>query len=50
LIVLGELGYIQFSKARAELLFEVVSHACEYQSLIATSNLPFDQWTTMLGC
>src|SRR5512136_3106129 len=50
LIVLDELGYIPFSKARAELLFEVVSHAYEYQSLIVTSNLPFDQWTTMLGC
>lgn len=49
-IVLDELGYIPFSKARAELLFEVVSHAYEYQSLIVTSNLPFDQWTTILGC
>ena len=50
LIVLDELGYIPFSKARAELLFEVISHAYEYQSLIVTSNLPFDQWTTILGC
>ena len=50
LIVLDELGYVPFSKARAELLFEVVSHAYEYQSLIVTSNLPFDQWTTILGC
>lgn len=50
LIVLDELGYIPFSKARAELLFEVVSHAYEYQSLIVTSNLPFDQWATILGC
>ena len=50
LIVLDELGYVPFSKARAELLFEVISHAYEYQSLIVTSNLPFDQWTTILGC
>jgi len=50
LIVLDERGYVPFSKARAELLFEVVSHAYEYQSLIVTSNLPFDQWTTILGC
>jgi DNA replication protein DnaC len=50
LIVLDELGYVPFSKARAELLFEVISHAYEYQRLIVTSNLPFDQWTTILGC
>ena len=50
LIVLDELGYVPFSKARAELLFEVISHAYEYQSLIVTSNLPFDQWTTILSC
>ena len=31
LIVLDELGYTPFSKARAELLFEVISRAYEYQ-------------------
>ena len=50
LIVLDELGYVPFSKARGQLLFEVISHAYEYQSLIVTSNLPFDQWTTIFGC
>jgi DNA replication protein DnaC len=43
-------GYIPFSKTRAELLFEVISRAYEFQSLIVTSNLPFDQWTTIFGC
>jgi len=50
LIVLDELGYIPFSKTRAELLFEVISRAYEYQSLIVTSNLPFDEWPTIFGC
>jgi DNA replication protein DnaC len=50
LIVLDELGYIPFSKARAELLFEVISRAYEYQSLIVTSNLPFDEWPAIFGC
>jgi len=50
LIVLDELGYIPFSKARAELLFEVISRAYEYQSLIVTSNLPFDEWHSIFGC
>ena len=49
LIVLDELGYIPFSKAGAELLFEVISRAYERTSLILTSNLPFESWTEILG-
>ena len=49
LIVLDELGYIPFSKAGAELLFEVVSRAYERTSLIMTTNLPFESWTEILG-
>ncbi len=49
LIVLDELGYIPFSKAGAELLFEVISRAYERTSLILTTNLPFEAWTEILG-
>jgi len=49
LIVLDELGYVPFSKAGAELLFEVVSRAYERHSLIVTTNLPFEQWTEVMG-
>jgi DNA replication protein DnaC len=49
LLVLDEFGYVPFSKAGAELLFDVVSRAYERQSLILTSNLPFEQWTEILG-
>jgi len=49
LIVLDELGYVPFSKTGAELLFEVVSRAYERMSLIVTTNLPFEQWTEVLG-
>ena len=48
-MVLDELGYVPFSKAGAELLFEVVSRAYERQSLIMTTNLPFEQWTEIFG-
>jgi len=49
LLVLDELGYVPFSKAGAELLFDVVSRAYERTSLILTTNLPFEQWTEVLG-
>ena len=49
LLVLDELGYVPFSKAGAELLFEVVSRAYELTSLMVTTNLPFEQWTEVLG-
>lgn len=49
LIVLDELGYVPFSKAGAELLFEVVSRAYERTSLMITTNLPFEAWTEVLG-
>jgi DNA replication protein DnaC len=49
LLVLDELGYVPFSKAGAELLFEVVSRAYERLSLIVTTNLPFEQWSEVMG-
>ena len=49
LLVLDELGYVPFSKAGAELLFEVISRAYEHHSLVLTSNLPFEEWTEVFG-
>ena len=49
LLILDELGYVPFSKAGAELLFEIVSRAYERLSLILTTNLPFEQWTEVMG-
>ena len=49
LLVLDELGYVPASKVGAELLFDVVSTAYERTSVVVTTNLPFEQWTEVLG-
>ncbi len=49
LLILDELGYVPFSKAGAELLFEVISRAYECQSVMVTTNLPFENWVEILG-
>lgn len=49
LLILDELGYVPFSKAGAELLFDVISRAYERQSLLVTTNLPFENWVEVLG-
>jgi len=49
LLILDELGYVPASKAGAELLFDVIATAYERYSLIVTTNLPFANWTEVLG-
>ena len=49
LLILDELGYVPASKIGAELLFDVISTAYERTSIILTTNLPFENWTEVLG-
>lgn len=49
LLVLDELGYVPASKAGAELLFDVIATAYERNSMLVTTNLPFENWTEVLG-
>lgn len=44
LLVVDELGYLSFSRAGAELLFQVFADRYERRSLLITSNLPFGEW------
>lgn len=48
-LILDELGYVPASKLGSELLFDVISTAYERTSVIVTTNLPFAQWTEVLG-
>jgi DNA replication protein DnaC len=49
LLIIDELGFVPLSKSGAELLFEVFSQRYERGSTLVTSNLPFDEWTEVLG-
>ena len=49
LLIVDELGYVPLSATGAELLFETFSQRYERASTIITSNLPFEDWTSVLG-
>jgi DNA replication protein DnaC len=49
LLIIDELGFVPLSKSGAELLFEIFSQRYERGSTLVTSNLPFDEWTEILG-
>ena len=49
LLIVDELGYVPLSATGAELLFETFSQRYERGSTIITSNLPFEDWTSVLG-
>jgi DNA replication protein DnaC len=49
LLIIDELGYVPLSPTGAELLFEAFSQRYERGATIVTSNLPFDEWTSVFG-
>ena len=49
LLIVDELGYVPFTAIGSELLFEVFSQRYERGATLVTSNLPFDEWTSVFG-
>ena len=49
LLVVDELGFVPLSKTGAEMLLEVFSQRYQRSSRLVTSNLPFAEWTKVLG-
>ena len=49
LLIVDELGYVPFTAVGSELLFEAFSQRYERGSTLITSNLPFDEWTSVFG-
>jgi len=49
LLVLDELGFVPMPASGAELLFDVVSDRYERGSIVLTTNLPFEQWMSVLS-
>ena len=49
LLIVDELGYVPLSRTGAELLFETLSQRHERGATIVTSNLPFEEWTSIFA-
>ena len=49
LLIIDELGFVPLSKTGAEMLFEIFSLRYERAATMVTSNLPFHEWTEVLG-
>jgi DNA replication protein DnaC len=49
LLVLDELGFVPLPASGAELLFDIVSDRYEKASIVITTNLPFEEWISVLA-
>lgn len=47
ILILDELGYLPMDEVAGNHLFQVISNAYEQQSVIITSNRPFQEWGTL---
>ncbi len=45
--LIDELGYVALAEVGAELLFQLIAERAEKAAVIATTNLPFSEWTSV---
>ncbi len=48
-LIVDKLNYVLFTAIGEELLFKIFSQRYEHGATMVTSNLPFDEWTSVLG-
>ena len=49
LLIIDELGYLELTKKKASLFFQLISKRYESKSLIITSNKPLEEWGQIFG-
>jgi DNA replication protein DnaC len=49
LLIIDELGYLALDENGVKLLFSVFASRYERKSTVITTNLPFEQWTTIFN-
>lgn len=47
--MIDEIGYLSYDSRNADLLFQVVSHRHEKESLVLTTNLAFSDWPSIFS-
>lgn len=48
LLIIDEIGYLPLQEGDANLLFQIVDRRYEQKRIIVTSNINFDEWTSIL--
>ena len=48
-LIVDELGYVPLTQTGSELLFNAFSRRYENGATVVTSNLPFQEWTTVFA-
>ena len=48
LLIIDEIGYLPLQEGDANLLFQIIDRRYEQKSTIVTTNINFDEWTSIL--
>ena len=48
-MIINKIGYLPLEKGDERLLFQLIDRRYEKKSIIATSNIPFSEWSTLFS-